>query len=211
MTNKIIQALEWRYATKLFDSTKKISNEHLQVLVESVRLSPTSYGLQAFKLIQVISKEIRKKLEEAAYGQQAVSSAAEFFVLAAQTSIQEGEIDKHMSQLALSKGVSKEEMSGYGQFIKSSVQGMSSDKFLSWNQKQCYIALGMLLESSALLEIDALPMEGFSVEKFDDILGLKEMNLTASVCCALGYRSTDDENQHFNKVRKSNANFVITI
>lgn len=210
MTEKILQALKWRYATKKFDSSKSIKDDKLEALKESIRMSPSSYGLQAFKLIHVVDKDLRLKLQAAAHNQTAVGDCSNFFVLAAQTKILPEEIQSHMNKLAQAKGVDQQEMSGYGNFVKSSVAGMSADKLLTWNQKQCYIALGMLLETAALLEVDSLPMEGFDANKFDEILELEKLGLSATVCCALGYRSSADENQHFLKVRKDFSDFEIT-
>ena len=93
MTN-ITQALHWRYATKQFDATKKLSEETVQSLKESIRLSPSSYGLQPYKIIDVTTPEIREKLTAASYGQTQVKDASHLFVFAVQTDITEAHVDQ---------------------------------------------------------------------------------------------------------------------
>ncbi|MFP4065744.1 MAG: nitroreductase family protein, partial [Bacteroidales bacterium] len=78
-----------------------------------------------------------------------------------------------------------------------------------WAARQAYISLGFLLSAAAIEGLDACPMEGFSNEQFDKILGLKEKGLSSLAMMALGYRSPDDEFQHYKKVRKSLDEFVI--
>ena len=72
---------------------------------------------------------------------------------------------------------------------------------IEWNSRQCYIALGFLLETAALLGIDACPMEGIIPQKMDEALGLTGSDFTSTVACALGYRSVEDSYASHGKVR----------
>ena len=210
MTN-ITQALAWRYATKQFDATKKISTETIQTLKESIRLSPSSYGLQPYKIIEVSNPEIREKLTVAAYGQTQVSEASHLFVFAANTDITEAHVDEFISAHSTIRNVPIESLAGYAGMMKANVVARTTEQKVLWAEKQAYIALGFLLETAALLEVDATPMEGFDAAQFDEILGLKEKGLTSAVICALGYRSTDDTYANQPKVRKSESEMFLTM
>lgn len=210
MTN-ITQALAWRYATKQFDATKKISTETIQTLKESIRLSPSSYGLQPYKIIEVSNPEIREKLTVAAYGQTQVSEASHLFVFAANTDITEAHVDEFIHSHATIRNVPAESLAGYAGMMKANIVTRTTEQKVMWAEKQAYIALGFLLETAALLEVDATPMEGFNAAQFDEILGLKEKGLTSAVICALGYRSTDDTYANQPKVRKSEGEMFLTM
>lgn len=208
MTN-ITQALAWRYATKKFDATKKLTPDTVHILKESIRLAPSSYGLQPFAVIDVQSPEIREKLKAAAYGQTQVADASHFLVFAANTDVTEEHVDEFIRSHSTIRNVPVEALAGYAGMMKANVVARTTEQKVLWAEKQAYIALGFLLETAALLEVDAAPMEGFDAAQFDEILGLKEKGLTTAVICALGYRAEDDEYANQPKVRKSESEMFI--
>lgn len=199
----IIQSLKWRYATKKFDATKKVSDEDLQTLMESVQLAATSYGLQAFKVINVTDPEVRKLLQPASWGQSQIVDASHLFVFCAFRKITDEMVDELVDRKAKTQGIPAAKLEQYGTFMKGKIGEKSEAEIINWNAKQTYIALGNLLATAGELQIDACPMEGFTPAEYDKILGLTDKNLTASVLCAIGYRSEEDRNQHLPKVRKS--------
>lgn len=209
--NPIIEALNWRYATKKFDATKTISHTHLSALLESIRLSPSSYGLQPFKVFVVQNQATREQIKSAAYNQTQVTDASHLLVFAAQKSVSTKDVDAYMNNVATTRKVTLDQVQGFGDYIKNSIEPLSPEKFLVWNEKQCYIALGMLLHTAAQLKIDSTPMEGFEKEKVDDILDFKNQNLTTTLICPLGYRHKDDKNQWQAKVRKPKEQLIKTI
>jgi len=209
--SQIIEDLNWRYAVKQFDDSKKINESDFQILKESLRLTPTSYGLQAFKVLSVESPEIRERLVSASYGQRQVADASHLFVLCAYTEVTDKDVDAYMKLVATTRDISVENLTGFSNMIKGTVNSRSTEEVLYWTSKQTYIALGQLMHSCASLRIDATPMEGFDSEKFDEILGLKEKNLTATLACPVGYRHQDDKTQHTAKVRKSLDDLIETI
>lgn len=208
MTN-ITQALAWRYATKKFDATKKLTPDTVHILKESIRLAPSSYGLQPFAVIDVQSPEIREKLKAAAYGQTQVADASHFLIFAANTDVTEEHVDEFIRSHSTIRNVPVEALAGYAGMMKANVVARTTEQKVLWAEKQAYIALGFLLETAALLEVDAAPMEGFDAAQFDEILGLKEKGLTTAVICALGYRAEDDEYANQPKVRKSESEMFI--
>ncbi len=210
MNEKIIEALEWRYAVKKYDDTKSISNKDLQTLKDSIRMAPTSYGLQPFKAIFIDDMQLRERLREKSWGQTQITDAAQIVVFAAQKRIDVADVDAYMENVANARKIDIQQTKGFGDYIKGSIAPLTEEQFILWNTKQTYIALGMLLQTAAELRIDATPMEGFEVAAYDNILGLSDKGLTTSVVCALGYRHEDDANQHQAKVRKSEQDLFLT-
>jgi nitroreductase len=202
--NNILENRTWRYATKKFDSTKKVSDDNFELLMESVRLSASSYGLQPYHVFVVSDKETREKLKPVSWGQSQITDASHLFVLANQTDFGGELVDDYLINLSKIRKVPIEELKGYSDFAKSKLVDLPKEVKNNWAAKQVYIALGNLMQAAAELKIDTCPMEGFEAEAYDKILGLTEKGLTTSVVLPVGYRSDEDETQHYEKVRKSN-------
>jgi len=211
MKNTIIDALEWRYAVKKYDDTKKIRDTDLHILKESIRLTPTSYGLQSFQVIDVVNPEIREKLKANSWSQTQITEASHLFVFTAHKNITSIDVDSYMENVSKTRKIELEHTKAFGDYIKGAISPLTEVEFVPWNTKQTYIALGFLLQTAAELRVDATPIEGFDVAAYDEILGLSEKGLTASVICALGYRSVEDKNQFQAKVRKSTTSLFMTI
>ncbi|WP_428327783.1 NAD(P)H-dependent oxidoreductase [Mucilaginibacter sp.] len=207
----LIDKLKWRYATKKFDHTKKLSAEQLDSLLTAVQLAPSSYGLQSYKVLVVENPEIREKLREAAYGQPQLTEASHVIIFASETTIDEALVAKYVDNIVETRGIDREHIAGFEQTMVGTVDRLSEDQKITWSHKQAYIALGVLLTAAADLGIDACPMEGFQNGKFDEILGLKEKGLTASVIAPIGFRSADDDYSKLAKVRKPKAELFIHI
>lgn len=206
-----IKNQNWRYATKKFDATKKISEHDLDILKEAIRLSSSSYGLQPYKVIIVETPELRAKIQPVAWGQSQIVDASHLFVFANIINLDEKEINKYIKNIAETRGVPIENLSGYGDFMKSKIISLSEDVKNNWTSKQTYLALGNLLNAAAELQIDTTPMEGFEPEKVNEILGLTSLGLNAALIAAVGYRHGEDANQHNKKVRKSNQELFINL
>lgn len=200
MKQQILDALNWRYATKKFDKDRKILPSDWDTLLESLRLSPSSYGVQPWKFVIVDNLETREKLKLAAWGQEQITSADKLVVLCSLNKFDEAAINKHLENTAKTKNVKLEDLTGYKQMLLGLTKN-SEPNLQSWMEKQVYIALGFLLETAALLQIDACPMEGFDKNKFNEILGLDQMGLTSVVVATLGFRSSEDVNANQAKVR----------
>lgn len=210
MTNFIKNA-NWRYATKKFDTTKKVSAEDLESLKEAIRLSTSSYGLQPYKVFIIDNPELREQLQPAAWGQSQIVDASQLLVFANITDFGDAEIDSYLNNISETRGLSSEAIKGYGDFMKSKISTLSVDKRNIWTAKQTYLALGNLLNAAAELNIDVTPMEGFEPEKVNEILGLDKLGLNASLIATVGYRHEEDTTQHYVKVRKSNEELFINL
>lgn len=200
--HSIQEDLMWRYATKKFDSSKKISNSDINTIKQSLRLVPTSYGLQPLEYIIVESTDLREQLVAASYGQLQVKDASHLIVICSYKNVSDKIIDDYIELTAKEREQTLESLKGFGDFIKSTLNSWSKDEITNWSTKQAYIALGQLLHTCASLRIDATPMEGFVAEQYNSILQLDD-NLTATLVCPIGYRHESDKNQHLKKVRKS--------
>lgn len=197
-----LKSLEWRYATKKFDSSKKLSDDQLNVLLDSIQLTASSYGLQPYEVLVVENKDIRAKLSEAAWNQPQIMDAAYVLVFAANTNVDEQYLEKYMQNTAETRGLSIDDLSGFSDMIKNTVLTFPEDQKVEWAKRQAYIALGNLLSAAAVHEIDACPMEGFDPSQFNEILDLPSKNLDAAVIATIGFRSEEDEMKDAKKVRK---------
>lgn len=206
-----IDKLNWRYATKKFDATKKLSTEQLDTLLEAVQLSPSSAGLQAYRVLVVENPEVKEKLREAARGQQQLTTASHIIVFAAETNLDSAYVKNYIDRIAAIRGMDRSHLEAFETNITHNVNIMTEDVKIAWNHKQCYIALGVLLSAAADTGIDACPMEGFEAGKFDEILGLKELGLTTTVIAPIGFRAEDDAFSKAAKVRRPKEELFIHI
>ena len=201
--NDVLQTqMNWRYACKKFDPTKKIREVDWKILSESLRLAASSYGLQPWKFIVVQNPDLRKKLFEISWKQSAVIDASHFVVLTYKEKMDETHIDRHISNTAQIQKCEIASLAGYKKAMMGDlVHGARSHVIEWWAQRQTYIAMGSFLTTAALMEIDALPMEGLSPEGYDDVLQLGGTGFKTVAAIACGYRSLDDRFQNVKKVR----------
>ena len=200
---QLIKDLNWRYATKKYDHTKKVSDQDLTAIKEVIRLTATSYGLQLFKVLHIKNPEVRATLLPHSWGQPQITEASDLFVFCHYDNVTHTDIDNYLELKAKLQEIPLENLESYGSFVKKGIDKLSQDEKEIWNHKQTYIALGKALVACAELGIDSTPIEGFAANKYEEILELKSKNLKASVVLAIGYRSDEDQTQHQAKVRKS--------
>lgn len=203
MDNKIIsEKLHWRYATKVFDKTKKISDSDWKTLEQSLVLSPSSYGLQPWKFIVVENKEMREKLKTVSWNQSQVVDASHFVVFTTLKRVTEDYVKEFIASNASIRGVPVESLAGFqNMMVKNITNGMQPENLKSWTQRQSYIAMGFLLETAALLNIDTVALEGLQPSAYDEILGLNQTDYGTVAAVALGYRDASDKYQFAKKVR----------
>ena len=197
----IIEALNWRYATKKFDKNKKISKEDLDNILEALRLSPSSYGLQPWKFIIVNNEELRMKVRSIAYDQSQITDASQIIIFAHKKNIDNNLVDEYLKFISKEKNIDITNLDGLGNMIKGSFNNKSMDSLRSWAACQLYLAVGNLLTSCAVSSIDACPMEGFDNSKLDALLGLDALGLESKVIVPIGYRSEEDKASTSKKIR----------
>lgn len=209
--NNVLENRTWRYATKKFDSTKKVSDNDLEVLLEATRLSASSYGLQPYHVFVITDQKIREQLRPVSWGQSQITDASHLIVFANITDFGEELMDDYVNNVSTTRNIPSEGLKGYGDFMKSKLLDLPADTKSVWTARQAYIAFSNMMQAASELKIDTCPMEGFESEAYNEILGLSEKNLNASVVLAVGYRSDEDETQHYAKVRKSKEELFTVI
>jgi nitroreductase len=205
-SDQLLQQLNWRYATKQFDSTREIPADVWQTLVESLVLTPSSFGLQPWKFFVVRDRELRQQLVEHSWGQKQVVEASHLVVMAIKKDMQESDVDHYLQRMAEVRQVPLESLDGLSKVIKGFMGGAIDLNI--WATRQVYIALGQFMACAALLGIDTCPMEGFNSAKYDEILGLSEQGYAAVVLCPAGYRGLDDKYASLAKVRFPQAEVI---
>jgi nitroreductase len=199
---QLLEALQWRYATKVFDPTRQIPVATWNALVEALILSPSSYGLQPYRFLVVENPEVRQRLLPHAWGQRQIVDASHLVVFAARTSMSEAEIDTFMIRVSEVRGIPATALADYrGMMVGDVVKGPRSAVAAEWAARQAYIALGNLLTSAALVGVDACPMEGLVPHEFDKVLELHGSGYQTVVAATLGFRATTDKYASLPKVR----------
>jgi nitroreductase/dihydropteridine reductase len=206
---ELLDKLQWRYATKSFDNERKLGPEQINNLLQAADLAPSSYGLQPFALVMVESDEVKEKLSPAAFNQPQITEASHLFIFAVRTDLSEKDVDEFVDRIVKTRDISRNDVADYEATMKGSINKRSPDQRFNWAARQAYISLGILLSAAAIQDIDACPMEGFSNQQVDEILGLKKKGFSSVAMVAAGYRSPRDTYQHHKKVRKSLDEFVI--
>lgn len=205
----LLRQLEWRYATKKFDPTKKISAPDWETLKESLRLAASSYGLQPFKFFEVSDSAVRTQLPAFSWGQTQPVDASHFVVFAYRKDLPAEHIERYLTRIAEVRGVTQESLDGFRKLLLGFREtGAANGQLNQWASRQAYIALGTLLTSAALLGIDACPMEGFQTEKYDEILGIARQGYASVCACALGFRAADDSYATLPKVRLAQEDLI---
>lgn len=201
--NSYIEDLQWRYATKKFDASKKVSEKDLETLLEAVQLTASSYGLQPYHVFVITDIALRKKLQPVSWGQTQIVDSTYLIVLANKSEVDAEWIDAYLKNVSETRSIPLEALSEYREMMHGNLLNLSTAEKSKWSAKQTYIALGNLLSAAASLKIDTTPMEGFDSGAYNELLGLTEKGLNACVVAAIGYRSDDDLSQNYAKVRQS--------
>ena len=198
----IIESLNWRYATKKFDSNKKLSKNQVNILKNAFNLTASSYGLQPIKLIVISNQEIKNNLLESSFNQKQVIQCSHLFVICIETDIDESYIELYFKRVIDIRKTSAKVLESFKNSIINEFNDMSNTSIINWSKNQAYLALGNLMTVCAVEGIDSCPMEGFMPEKYNEILDLKSKNLKSVLVMPVGYRSVDDQFSSFKKVRK---------
>jgi nitroreductase len=215
MSNQItelLKALEWRYATKVFDATKIIPADMWAALEKTLVLTPTSYGLQPYQFLIVQDAAKRAALLPHSWGQKQVVDCSHFVVFTARTEMKEADVDKLIKRTGELRKLPADALNAYrGMMLGDVVNGPRGKTAHEWAARQAYIALGNLMTAAAVLGVDACPMEGLAPAEYDQILKLEGSGYKTVVACALGYRAAGDKYARLAKVRYQTADLVRVI
>ncbi|MFZ4860836.1 nitroreductase family protein [Sphingobacterium sp. Mn56C] len=207
----LLEDLQWRHATKAYDPTKKISEAHLDQILEAARLAPTSSGLQPFKVLVIENAEIRNKLAEGALNPECMRECSHVLVFAAWDRYTAERIDQVYDRTTDERELPRGRFSSYTDKIKGIYLPQEEELNFAHTARQTYLALGLALAQAAELRIDSTPAEGFDNQHVDEVLGLKDLGLKSVSLLYLGYRDPErDWLAAMKKVRTPKDEFIVT-
>jgi nitroreductase len=207
----IIDSLKWRYAVKKFDTNKDLSEIQIETLKEAFNLTATSYGLQPLKLVIIKNKKIQEKLVPFSWNQQQILQASHLLVICVKDNYTTKEVENYFNLVQKIRNTPDEVINPFKKFLTAEIAKKTQEELYVSNKNQAYIALGNLLTVCALQEIDSCPMEGFTPDKYDEILDLTKDNLKSVLVLPVGFRASDDYMKDLTKVRKNISDSIIEI
>ena len=204
--------LQWRYATKSFDSSQKISPRTWAAMEQALILTPTSYGMQPYRFVVITDPAVKERLVSLSWNQRQPADCSHFVVFAARAANTEADVDHYLARIAEVRGVPVESQAGFKKMLMGDIVNGPRGKIAhEWATRQTYIALGNFMTSAALLGVDTCPMEGIQPEKYDEVLGLPALGYRTVVACAAGYRAAGDKYATLPKVRFPASELVIRV
>lgn len=207
----LINALNWRYATKKMNG-KKVADEKVNKIIKAAHLAPTSSGIQPFEIISISNEELRKKIQPIAFGQTQIVDGSHVLVFASWDKYTDERIDAIFDHMNTERGLPLNTTDEYKATLKAQLFSMTDEQQAAHTGKQAYIAFGTAVVAAALENVDATPMEGFNNEELDRLLGIKEKGLKSQTILTLGYRANEgDWLQGMKKVRQPKDKFLTEI
>lgn len=202
--------LQWRYATKRFDATRKIPATDWQALEQALVLSPSSYGLQPWKFFVVTDPAIKDQLPAISWRQNQPRDCSHLVVMTLKRDPGLSDVDRLISRTAAVRGVSTDSLESFRKMMLGTLATATFDLH-EWAAKQVYLALGQFMCAAAMMGIDTCPMEGIEPDKYDELLRIPAHGYATCVVCAAGYRSPDDKYASAAKVRYPVEEVVVRI
>lgn len=207
----LLNNLNQRFACKAMTGNSITDEQRFQIL-EAIRLTPTSLGLQAYDIVVITDQAMKDKIAPAIRNQPQIKNSDCVIVFAAQMKYDQSKVDNYINLISKTRNQPISELEPFKKSIEGSVSVLSDEEFLDWTMKQTYIALGFGLVACAELGVDSTPMEGFFREQVDEILGLNAQNLTASVILTVGQCDTEKDYLYGQKkVRREMDDFASII
>lgn len=211
-SSQLVEALNWRYATKKFDPAKKIPDETWNALEQSLVLSPSSIGLQPWKFFVVTDVAVKTQLMGASYRQAQAVDCSHFVALAVRRDLDAQHVERHIERMIEVTGAAADSLVKFrAMTMKNLDKARAAGTLDAWQEHQIYIALGQFMASAAILGVDTCPMEGIEPAKYDEILGLAGSGFATVVACAAGYRLPDDKYANLKKVRFKSEDVIVRV
>lgn len=207
----LLEDLKWRYATKKMNG-KVVPQEKVDYILEAVRLSASSSGLQPYEIYVITNTELLEKIKVLAWNQGQITDCSHLLVFAAWDGYSLDRIEKVFNRTLAERGLPADTMDDYKKTLWGMYEPLSKEWHANHAARQAYIALGTALAAAAEQKVDATPMEGFTPEEVDKLLGLKEKGLKSAVLLPLGYRDeANDWLVNMKKVRTPKEIFITEI
>lgn len=198
---ELTTALNWRYATKQFQSDREIPADAWEALLSSLHLAPSSFGLQPWQFIVVEDPSTRDCLRQASWGQPQVTNADKLVVFTSRRDITAADIERWISRLAEVQGQTPDDFKDLAGIIEGFSQNMPVEARHAWNVRQAYVALGQFMTAAAVIGVDTCPLEGIDPAAYDTELGLTNSDYATCVACVAGYRDESDRSATRPKAR----------
>lgn len=206
----LLENLNWRYATKKYDPTKKVDQEDVNKIVEAARLAPTSSGLQQFRVIVISDQALKEKIVPIAWGQQIMADCSHILVFAAWDRYTEERIDTIYNRTTDERGLPRGRFGSYTDKLKAAYLPQTEEENFVHTSRQSYIGFALAIAQAAELKVDCTPVEGFTTAELDELLDLKSKGLKSVTMLPIGYRDTEgDWLAPMKKVRNPKEEFVL--
>lgn len=207
--SELIRTLQWRYATKKMDPARSVAQEKLDRILEAIRLTASSSGLQPYEVLVVTQPELREKILPHAWNQSQIRDGSHLLVFAAWDNYTAERINRMFDLVNEERGMKNEGWEAYRQKLLAAYVPRDAETNFQHAARQAYIGLGTALIAAAAEGVDSTPMEGFDPDKVDEILGLRARGLRSVLLLPLGYRQAEgDWLVHLKKVRRSRSDFI---
>ncbi|MDX1809775.1 MAG: NAD(P)H-dependent oxidoreductase [Sulfurospirillaceae bacterium] len=189
LKDQIMQGAKFRHACKLFDDTKKISQEDMNFILEIGRMSPSSFGMEAWKFLVITNEDLKAKIRPFCWNQVQVTSCSHLVVLLAaieNVKVESGIPRKRFERREGPKEKIDTYMNVYAEHLKDTLS--TDEKIYSWTARQTYIAAGNMMNAAGMLGIDSCPIEGFDKDGVETVLGLDTSKFQLALVLPFGYR-----------------------
>jgi nitroreductase len=189
MQNNFMEAMDFRHACKIFDETKKISDEDMHYILECGRKSPSSFGMEPWKFLVITNEDLKARLRPACWNQVQITSCSHLVVVLAaikSVKVESGEVEKRFARRNMPKESLEMYMKLYASHLEKTLS--SDENIYAWTAKQTYIAAANMMTGAAFIGIDSCPIEGFEKEKVEAILDLDTTNFQVALVLPFGYR-----------------------
>ena len=196
MKNKFMEAMDFRHACKVFDETKKITDEDIKYILETGRKSPSSFGMEAWKFLVITNDELKAKIRPACWDQIQITSCSHLVIILAgihSVKVESGEVKKRFKRREMPQETLDFYMGLYAGHLKDTLS--SDENIYSWTSKQSYIAAGNMMTAGSLIGIDSCPIEGFDKKQVEEILELDTTKYQLSMVLPFGYRINEQSSQ----------------
>ena len=198
MEKTFMEAMDFRHACKIFDETKKISDEDMRFILEAGRKSPSSFGQEGWKFLVITNEQLRAKLRPFCWDQPQITTCSHLVIILAAIDAVKPQSGVPATRFAR-REMPQEKKDFYNKLYKDHLTVTkvldSDENIYSWTARQTYIAAGNMMTAAAIKGIDSCPIEGFDKAKVEEVLGLDTKKFQLSMVLPFGYRINPQSTQ----------------
>ncbi|MCG3653598.1 NAD(P)H-dependent oxidoreductase [Aliarcobacter butzleri] len=198
MEKTFMEAMDFRHACKIFDETKKISDEDMKFILEAGRKSPSSFGQEGWKFLVITNEELKAKLRPFCWDQPQITTCSHLVIILAAIEAVKPESGVPALRFAR-REMPQEKKDFYNKLYKDHLTVTkvldNDENVYSWTARQTYIAAGNMMTAAAIKGIDSCPIEGFDKAKVEEVLGLDTKKFQLSMVLPFGYRINPQSTQ----------------